>query len=79
MPCISERGGQPGGLETPGSWLRAFVLLGEAYPAHHAPGVEVARELTLVAVARHQHHEAHKNTVGIGPGLYSILQANFGE
>src|SRR5918995_6277510 len=36
----------------------ALVLLGKAYPANDAPGVEVARELALVFVARHQHDDA---------------------
>src|SRR5215212_6126878 len=49
---------QPGDSGTPGSRLRAFVLFSEAYPANHAPGVEVAGELTLIAVARHQHDDA---------------------
>src|SRR5215212_9826689 len=34
-----------------------LVLLSKAYPANDAPGVEVARKLTLVAVARHQHDD----------------------
>src|SRR5215210_6536170 len=36
----------------------ALVLLGKAYPAHHAPRVEVARELALILVARDQHDDA---------------------
>src|SRR5215212_10222805 len=40
------------------SWLLLLlVLLGQAYPAHHAPGVEVAGELVLIAVARNQHDD----------------------
>src|SRR5215208_4468303 len=38
--------------------LLQLVLLGKAYPAHYAPGVEVAGELVLIAVARHQHDDA---------------------
>src|SRR5919202_118130 len=34
-----------GDLGPSGSRPRALVLLGKTYPAHHAPGVEVAREL----------------------------------
>src|SRR5215210_2152037 len=36
----------------------AFVLLGKAYPSNDAPGVEVARELALVFVARDQYDDA---------------------
>src|SRR5918992_3576970 len=36
----------------------ALVVLGKAYPANDAPGVEVARELALVFVARDQHDDA---------------------
>src|SRR5215216_3774661 len=36
----------------------ALVLFGKAYPANDAPGVEVARELALVFVTRHQHDDA---------------------
>src|SRR5215218_743182 len=36
----------------------ALVFLGEAYPANDAPGVEVARELALIFVARDQHDDA---------------------
>src|SRR5919112_6800601 len=36
----------------------ALVLFGEAYPTDHTPGVEVAGELALVFVARHQHDDA---------------------
>src|SRR5918994_713947 len=36
----------------------ALVLLGEAYQAYHAPGVEVGRVLALVFVARDQHDDA---------------------
>src|SRR5215204_5644685 len=36
----------------------ALVVLGKAYPANGAPGVEVARELALVFVARDQHDNA---------------------
>src|SRR5919112_4017386 len=43
-------------LVAPG--LRPLVFLRQAYPANHAPGVEVARELALVFVARHQHDDA---------------------
>src|SRR5215211_8408726 len=35
-----------------------LVLLCKAYPANHAPRIEVAGELVLIAVARHQHHHA---------------------
>jgi hypothetical protein len=35
-----------------------LVILGKAYPAYHAPGEEIPGELTLVAVARHQHHNS---------------------
>src|SRR5215212_8651716 len=35
-----------------------LVLLCKAYPANHAPRIEVARKLTLVAVARHQHDDS---------------------
>src|SRR5215208_3415878 len=38
--------------------LLPLVLLGKAYPANHAPGIEVAGELVLIAVARHQHDDA---------------------
>jgi hypothetical protein len=44
-----------------GAWellVGQLVLLGKAYPANDAPGVEVARELALVFVARHQHDDA---------------------
>src|SRR5918996_6636204 len=44
-----------------GAWellVGLLVILGKAYPSNHAPGVEVARELALVAVARHQHHNS---------------------
>src|ERR671917_617022 len=34
-----------------------LVLLGKAYPANDAPGVEVSGELVLIAVARHQHDD----------------------
>src|SRR5215211_521060 len=36
----------------------ALVFLGKSYPANDAPGVEVARELALVFVARDQHDDA---------------------
>src|SRR5688572_13379407 len=36
----------------------ALVVLGQAYPANDAQGVEVARELALVFVARDQHDDA---------------------
>src|SRR5919107_1900639 len=36
----------------------ALVFLGKAYPANDAPGVEVARELAMVFVARDQHDDA---------------------
>src|SRR5918993_4565719 len=36
----------------------ALVVLGKVYPANDAPGVEVARELALVFVARDQHDDA---------------------
>src|SRR5215212_9788261 len=38
--------------------LLLLVLLGKAYPANHAPGIEVAGELVLIAVARHEHDDA---------------------
>src|SRR5687767_4056653 len=37
--------------------LLPLVLLGKAYPANDAPGVEVAGELVLIAVARHQYDD----------------------
>src|SRR5215211_5087216 len=41
------------------SWLiLPLVLLGKAYPANYAPGVEVAGELVLITVARNQHYDA---------------------
>ena len=40
------------------SRLRAFILLGKAYPANDAPGVEIPGELALVFVARHEHDDA---------------------
>src|SRR5215213_7166433 len=57
-----------------------LVLLGKAYPANHAPWVEVARKLTLVAVARHQHDDAPLVDVlqvhgGCGP---QIAREDFG-
>src|SRR5215213_9102077 len=36
----------------------ALAVLGKAYPANDAPGVEVAGELALIFVARHQHDDA---------------------
>jgi hypothetical protein len=39
-------------------WLRALVLLGKAYPANHAPRIEIPGELALVFVARNQHDDA---------------------
>src|SRR5919107_1827282 len=44
-----------------GAWellVGQLVILGKAYPTNDAPGVEVARELALVLVARHQHDDA---------------------
>jgi hypothetical protein len=35
-----------------------LVVLGPAYPAHHAPRVEVAGELIVIAVARYHHDDA---------------------
>jgi len=35
-----------------------FVLLGKAYPANDAPGVEIPEELALIVVTRHQHEDA---------------------
>src|SRR5215208_7946921 len=48
----------------------ALVFLGKAYPANDAPGVEVARELALVFVARHQHDDAP---------LVDVLQVDWGR
>src|SRR5687768_10595180 len=36
----------------------ALVILGQAYPADHAPWVEVARGLAGLMVTRHQHDDA---------------------
>src|SRR5215211_8204333 len=47
-----------GDLETPSPRLLLLVLLGKAYPANHAPGIEIAGELVLIAVARNQHDDA---------------------
>src|SRR5918998_1363255 len=47
-----------GAGSTPGARLLPLVVLRQAYPAHHAPGVEVAGGLVVVAVARYQHHDA---------------------
>src|SRR5215211_5731949 len=58
MPCTSEMGSQPGDSGIPSSRLRALVLLGKAYPANDAPGVEIPGELALIVVARHQHDDA---------------------
>src|ERR671913_2274751 len=47
----------------------ALVVLGKAYPANDAPGVEVARELALVFVARDQHDDAP---------IVDVLQVDWG-
>ena len=44
-----------------GAWellVGQLVILGKAYPANHAPGIEIPGELVLIAVARHQHHNS---------------------
>src|SRR5215207_4986449 len=51
------RDGTLGGVRS-SRLLLLLVLLRQAYPANHAPGVEVAGELVLIAVARHQHDDA---------------------
>src|SRR5829696_8388381 len=58
MICTSETGRLPGELDTLSSRLRSFVLLGEAYPANDAPGVEIPGELALIVVTRHEHDDA---------------------
>src|SRR5829696_3235323 len=50
--------------------LLLLVLLGKAYPANDAPGVEVAGELVLIAVARHQHDDAP---------IVDVLQVHWGR
>ena len=59
---MPDRGTQPlarKGLRSHSlSRLRAFILLGKAYPANDAPGVEIPGELALVFVARHEHDDA---------------------
>src|SRR5215207_5836819 len=51
------RDGTLGGVRS-SRLLLPLVLLRQAYPANHAPGVEVAGELVLIAVARNQHDDA---------------------
>src|SRR5215207_9069180 len=51
------RDGTLGGVRS-SRLLLPLVLLRQAYPANHAPRVEVAGELVLIAVARNQHDDA---------------------
>src|SRR3954463_8042929 len=56
LPCVPQ--GARSDRHSRSILPAALVLLGEAYPANHVPGVEVAGELALVLVARHQHDDA---------------------
>src|SRR4028119_2095017 len=57
-PVYRGRGWATRGLGRPWLRFRPLVVLRQAYPAHHAPGVEVAGELVLITVARHHHDDA---------------------